>query len=108
MDIGTGKITKKGRKGIPHYLLDVASPKKIFSVSQYQKLAMQAIKKIQGKNRIPFLIGGTGFYIQSVVDGIIIPKVKPDWKLREKLEKETAEKLFLKIEKKYYRQIIYL
>ncbi|KKQ67815.1 MAG: tRNA (adenosine(37)-N6)-dimethylallyltransferase MiaA [Candidatus Nealsonbacteria bacterium RIFCSPLOWO2_02_39_8] len=99
MDIGTGKITKKGRKGIPHYLLDVASPKKIFSVSQYQKLAMQAIKKIQGKNRIPFLIGGTGFYIQSVVDGIIIPKVKPDWKLREKLEKETAEKLFLKLEK---------
>lgn len=99
MDIGTGKITKKEMCGIPHYLLDVASPKKRFSVIQYQKLALRAIKKIQEKNKIPFLVGGTGFYIQSIVDGIIIPEVKPDWKLREKLEKETAEKLFSKLEK---------
>ncbi len=79
MDIGTGKVTKKEMKGIPHYLLNVASPKKRFSVAQYQKLALAAIKKIQGKNKLPFLVGGTGFYIQSVVDGIIIPEAKPDW-----------------------------
>jgi len=99
MNIGTGKITKKEMRSIPHYLLDIASPKKRFSVSQYQKLALSAIKKIQKKNKIPVLVGGTGFYIQSVVDGIIIPEVKPDWKLRKKLEKETAEELFSELEK---------
>ena len=89
MDIGTGKVTKKEMAGIPHYLLDVANPKTRFSVAQYQSLALKAIKDIQKKNKIPFLVGGTGFYIQSVADGIIIPEVKPDWKLRKRLEKMT-------------------
>jgi len=95
MDIGTGKITKKEMKSIPHYLLDVASPKRRFTVAQYQKLAQKAIKEIQKKNKVPFLVGGTGFYIQSVVDGIVIPKVKPDWKLRTKLENKSIKELFL-------------
>jgi tRNA dimethylallyltransferase len=94
MDIGTGKVTKKEMKGIPHYLLDVANPRNRFTVAQYQKLALGAIKKIQKKNKIPFLVGGTGFYIQSVVDGIIIPSVKPDWRLREKLEKKSTSELY--------------
>lgn len=99
MDIGTGKITKKEMQGIPHHLLDVANPKSRFSIAQYQKLALRAIKNIQGKNKLPFLVGGTGFYIQSVVDGIVIPEVKPDWKLRSKLEKLTNEQLFEKLKK---------
>ncbi len=94
LDIGSGKITKKEMQGVPHYLLDVANPKKRFSVAQYQKLALSAIKKIQNKNKIPILVGGTGFYIQSVVDGILIPEVKPDWKLRKKLEKKSNEELY--------------
>ena len=94
MDIGTGKITKKEMKGIPHYLLDIASPKRKFTVAQYQKLANKAINKIHKKKSIPFLVGGTAFYIQSIVDGIIIPEVKPDWKLRKELEKKTSEQLF--------------
>ncbi len=114
-DIGTGKVTKKEMKGIPHYLLDVASPKKRFTVSQYQKLAQKAIKKIQKKNKpkhrahnalyasvlgkVPFLVGGTGFYIQAVVDGINIPEVKPDWKLRSELEKKSTKELFLMLKK---------
>jgi len=99
MDIGTGKITKKEMQGIPHYLLDIASPKSRFTVAQYQKLALKAIKKIQKKIKIPFLVGGTGFYIQSVVDGIVIPEVKPDWKLRKKLEQKSAEELFSELKK---------
>ena len=99
MDVGSGKITKKEMAGIPHYLLDVASPKKRFSVAQYQKLALRTIKNIRKRNKIPFLVGGTGFYIQSIVDGIIIPEVKPDWKLRKKLEKLTTEQLFEKLKK---------
>lgn len=94
MDIGTGKITKKEMQGIPHYLLDVASPKIKFTVAQYKKLALEAINKIHKKGKVPFLVGGTGFYIQTVVDGIVIPEVKPDWKLRKKLEKKSAQELF--------------
>jgi tRNA dimethylallyltransferase len=99
MDIGSGKITKKEMRGIPHYLLDVASPKKRFTVAQYQKLALGEINKIHKKNKVPFLVGGTGFYIQSIVDKIIIPKVKPDWKLRKKLEKKSNQELFLMLKK---------
>ncbi|MBI3337060.1 MAG: tRNA (adenosine(37)-N6)-dimethylallyltransferase MiaA [Candidatus Staskawiczbacteria bacterium] len=95
MDIGSGKVTKKEMQGIPHYLLDVANPKNKFTVSQYQKLVQVAIKKIRKKDKIPFLVGGSGFYIQSIVDEIIIPEVKPDWKLRKELRKKSAKELFL-------------
>jgi len=99
MDIGTGKVTKKQMKGIPHHLLDVASPKTRFTVVQYRKLALKAINKIFKNGKIPILCGGTGFYIQAVVDGIIIPEVKPDWKLRRKLEKKSIEKLYKMLKK---------
>jgi len=114
MNIGTGKITKKEMEGIPHYLLDVASPKRKFTVAQYKKLALEAINKIQkkslpshqnsegisgGDGKVPFLVGGTGFYIQAVVDGIIIPEVKPDWRLRKKLEKKSTKELFKMLKK---------
>ncbi len=94
MDIGTGKITKKERKNIPHHLLDVTSPKRKFSVVQYRKLALKAINKIFKKGKVPILCGGTGFYIQAVIDGISIPQVPPDWKLRKKLEKKSPKELF--------------
>jgi len=93
MNIGSGKVTKNEMQGIPHYLLDVANPKRKFTVSQYQKLAKDAIKKIHKKGKIPFLVGGSGFYIQSIVNDIIIPEVKPDWKLRKKLEKKSNREL---------------
>lgn len=99
MDIGTGKVTKSEMQGIPHYLLDVVSPKTKYTVSQYQKLANKTIKSILNIKRLPFLVGGTGFYIQSIVDGIVIPEVKPDWKLRKKLETETAENLFNQLQR---------
>ena len=99
MDIGTGKITRKEMQGVPHHLLDVASPKRRFTVVQYRKLALKAINKIQKKGKIPILCGGSGFYIQAVVDGILIPEVPPDWKLRKKLERKTAEELFKKLKK---------
>ncbi len=99
MDIGTGKLIKKEMEGVPHYLLDVASPQKRFTVAQYRKLALLAINKTLNKGKIPVLCGGTGFYIQAVVDGIIIPEVRPDWNLRKKLELISTEKLFEKLKK---------
>jgi tRNA dimethylallyltransferase len=94
LNIGSGKITEKEMQGIPHHLLSVANPKRRFTIAQYQKLALKAIRNIQERNKVPILVGGTGFYIQSVVDGIIIPKVKPDCKLRKMLEKKSNEELF--------------
>jgi tRNA dimethylallyltransferase len=109
MDIGTGKVLRDKNskfkiqnyfyKSIPHYLLDVASPRTKFTVTQYQKLALKAIDKIFKKKKLPILCGGTGFYIQAVVDGIIIPRVKPDWKLRVELEKQSTEELFTQLKK---------
>lgn len=99
LNIGSGKITKKEMMGIPHHLLDVANPKRRFTVAQYQKLALKAIKNIQKKNKIPILVGGTGFYIQSIIDSPILPKVAPDWKLRKELESKSAEALFEKLKK---------
>ncbi len=99
MDIGSGKVTKSEMQGVCHYLLDVASPKRRFTVAQYQKLVQKAISKILKKGKTPFLVGGTGFYIQSVVDGIIIPEVKPDWQLRKNLEKKTSQELFRMLQK---------
>ena len=97
MDIGTGKITKKEAKGIPHHLLNITSPKKRFAVVQYRKLAIEAINKIQKKGKLPILCGGTGLYIQAVVDGITIPEVKPNWSLRRILDKFSIEELFKKL-----------
>ena len=97
MDIGSAKITKKEMKGVPHHLLNVANPKSRFSVAQYQKLALKAIKDIQKRRKLPILVGGTGFYIQSVIDGIVIPKVKPNWELRRKLEKIALPELVKKL-----------
>jgi tRNA dimethylallyltransferase len=94
MDIGTAKPTKKERQGIPHYLLNVANPKRYFTVAQYRKLALKVIEKIQKRGKIPFLVGGTFFYIRAIVDGILIPEVPPDWKLRKKLEKKSPKELY--------------
>ncbi len=99
LDVGSGKITKNQMQGIPHHFLSVANPKRKFTVAQYQKLALKKIKQIQGRGKLPFLVGGTGFYIQSIVDGIIIPEVKPNWKLRKKLEKKSTKELFLMLKK---------
>jgi len=99
MDIGTGKITKKEMRDIPHYLLDIASPKKQITVAQYREKVLETIDKIYKKGKIPILCGGTGFYIQAVVEGITIPEVKPDQKLRKELEKKTTNKLFKQLKK---------
>lgn len=99
LNIGTGKITKKEMRGIPHHCLDIVSPKKIFTVSDFKKRTDDAIEKIFAKNKTPIIVGGTGLYIQSIVDNIVLPEVKPDWKLRKKLEKKTTEEMFTILKK---------
>jgi len=99
LDIGAGKITKKEMGGIPHYCLDIVSPKKIFTVVDFKKCADKAIEEIFAKNKTPIIVGGTGLYIQAIVDNIVLPEVKPNWKLRKELEKKTTEEMFKMLKK---------
>lgn len=94
LNIGTGKVTKKEMGKIPHHLLDVANPKTKFSVARYQKLANQKIKEILARGKTPIIVGGTGFYIQAIVDNLVLPEVAPNRELRAKLKTKTATELF--------------
>lgn len=99
LDIGTGKITKKEMGGVRHHLLDVANPKKQFSVVKFVELAEKAIEGIKSRHKIPIICGGTGFYIQALVDGVILPDVPPDPELRKKLSKKSLENLLIILKK---------
>jgi len=94
LDLGSGKITKKEMKGVPHHLLDVVNPKKIYSVAEYQKTGHQTIIEILKKDKLPIIAGGTGFYIQSLVDNLSLPNVQPNKKLRQELSKKSTTELF--------------
>ncbi|MBI2065259.1 MAG: tRNA (adenosine(37)-N6)-dimethylallyltransferase MiaA [Candidatus Yanofskybacteria bacterium] len=127
MDIGTGKvlwdrikklrITDHGSKsrginsqfvirnsdyyseGVRHYLIDVASPKKQFTASDFKRLGEKAIKEITDKGKIPIIVGGTGFYIDILLGRMQTAEVKPNKKLRAKLEKQSAKQLFQRLSK---------
>ena len=94
MNIGTGKVTRKEIKDVPHYLLDIISPKNIFTVSEYKKRATEAIIKILKKDKIPIICGGTGLYIQSIIDDLVIPEVPANPEFRKKLEKRSVDELY--------------
>ena len=99
LDIGSGKITKTEMKGVPHYLLDVADPKKVFTASDFVKAGNKAIKDILKKGKTPILAGGTGFYLSALLGEISLPSVKPNKALRTSLEKLSNEKLLDKLRK---------
>jgi len=80
LDIGTGKITRAEMRGVPHHLLDVINPRRQFSVSQYEHNKM--IEEILSRGKLPIICGGTGFYIQAITEGLALPPVPPNEKLR--------------------------
>lgn len=94
MNIGTGKITRKEMSSIPHYLLNIKDPKKQFTVVDFKKLAEKKIEEILKKNKTPIICGGTGFYIDAIVNDINFIQIGPDKKLRKELEKKSIEELF--------------
>lgn len=99
LDLGTGKITKREMHSIPHHLLDVANPKRQFSVADYARLGNKAIKEILDRERVPIICGGTGLYADALIHGIILPEVPPNPKLRAQLAKLSVEKLFAALKK---------
>jgi tRNA dimethylallyltransferase len=99
IDTGTGKITKSEMKGVPHHLIDVVDPRRKFSVAEYKKRADREIKKIINRDNIPIICGGTGFYVDAVTTGMILPEVPPNKRLRRELDKKSVEELFQTLKK---------
>jgi tRNA dimethylallyltransferase len=92
MDIGTAKPSRQEMARVPHHLIDIADPDEILSLAVFQRKAREAIADIHTRNKLPFLVGGTGQYVRAVTQGWSPPEVKPDEKLRADLEKEKEEK----------------
>lgn len=86
MDIGTAKPSLAERQRVPHHLIDVAEPDETWSLAVFQREAQQVITTIHQRNHLPFLVGGTGQYIQAVLEGWQVPQVQPDPRLRAALE----------------------
>ncbi len=106
MDIGTGKDLKeykfkKWNKNIkiPYHLIDVVSPKTKFNLSNYQKKAFKAIDNVLGRGKNPFLVGGTGLYVQAVIDNYNLSFIKPNFKLRKELDELEIMDILNKLKK---------
>ena len=94
-------LRKKGGipayKGIRHHLLDVANPKRTFTVAQFQKLGEKALPDIRRRGKVPIICGGTGFYIDALLTGALLPEVKPNPKPRIKLYKLSTLQIFTQL-----------
>lgn len=90
MDIGAAKPTVEERKGVPHHMLDVVEPDRVYTVAEFQKAGTEAIQDVISRGKLPVVTGGTGLYARALLEGLQIPEVGPQEKLRESL-KQTAE-----------------
>ncbi len=89
MDIGTAKATTAERRGVPHHLLDVLDVTETASVAAYQRDARRTIERILATGRVPVLTGGSGLYVQAVLDDLKFPGTDPA--VRARLDSEAAE-----------------
>ena len=89
MNIGTAKLTIAERAGIPHHLLDIWPVTQAASVSEYQRLAREAIDDIRARGRTPIVVGGSGLYVRAVIDNLEFPGT--DLAVRDRLEAELAK-----------------
>lgn len=95
MDIGTAKVTKEEMQGIKHYLVDFVEPTRRYTVSDFRKDSLEAIKEILAKGKNPIVVGGTGLYVNSLIYGIEYQEMEFDLEYRNELMKkaETEEGL---------------
>ncbi|MEI6238369.1 MAG: tRNA (adenosine(37)-N6)-dimethylallyltransferase MiaA [bacterium] len=99
LDIGTGKVTAEEMKSIPHHLLDTSLANHRVTVVEWKEKAKKALNEIISRGKLPIICGGTGFYIQSIVDNVILPEVTADEKMREGLEKMSDAELMEELKK---------
>jgi len=86
MDIGTAKPSEKQQQKIKHFLIDIEEPISPINVKQFQEIAQKSIKKEIKQNNLPFLVGGSGLYMNSIIKGFFVPNVPPQKNLRRQLE----------------------
>jgi len=102
MDIGTNKPTPAERASVPHHVIDVVEPDEDFSLTMYHQLANEALKTIRQKDKLPLLVGGSGLYVWSLIEGWKIPQVPPNQKLRCQLEarakREGSQSLYQELQ----------
>jgi tRNA dimethylallyltransferase len=92
MDIGTAKPTQQELARVPHHLIDIVSPDEILSLAVFQQKASEIIADIHARQKLPFLVGGTGQYVRAVTQGWSPPEVEPDEGLRGELERMKEER----------------
>lgn len=90
MDIGTSKPTVDDRQRVSHHLLDVVEPDEEFSLALYLRMARSACQSIAARGRVPLIVGGTGQYIWSLVEGWQVPEVPPDLEFRRDMEEMAS------------------
>ena len=114
MSIGTAKETGVWQKAayvvneIPHYLIDIIKPDQIYSTAEFCVQAKELIQTIIKKDKIPFIVGGTGLYIDTLVNNFSIPEVKPNLTLRKSLEEKSLaglQELLKKLDSETYQTI---
>ncbi len=101
MDVGTGKDLKEykiGRRSIPYHLIDIVSPRTEFDLAQYQSKALAAIRSIINKQKLPIIVGGSGLYLQAIVDNYRLSAAKPNQPERARQAKLSAFELFSQLQ----------
>ena len=88
LDIGSGKVTPGETKGIPHHLIDILNPEEKYSVYKFQKHCLNLIQDISSRGKIPIIVGGTGLYIESVVEQYQFPRFNSMLKFNRKSKKK--------------------
>ena len=94
LDLGSGKVTAEEMQGVVHHLIDVREPNEFFSMADFQKMSYAAIEDIRARGRLPMIVGGTGLYVDSVLDGYVLSDKEPDLAYRTELEKLTTPELY--------------
>ena len=97
LDLGSGKITPEEMQGVPHYMIDVREPGEFFSMADFQRMSYEKIDEIRARGHLPMIVGGTGLYVDSVLDGYLLSDKEPDLAYRAELEKLTTPALYAQL-----------
>jgi tRNA dimethylallyltransferase len=90
-DLGTAKLGAAERRGIPHHLLDLIDPTQLFTAGDYARVARTCLREIAGRNRIPIVVGGTGFYLRALLEGLF-PGPERSPRIRDRLARREQRK----------------
>ena len=97
LDLGSGKVTQEETQGVPHHMIDVREPGEFFSMADFQRMSYALIDEIRARGHLPMIVGGTGLYVDSVLDGYLLSDKEPDLAYRAELETLTTPALYEKL-----------